>query len=1692
MWEVHKAMKAADDPVAAFYKEESQPAETDTIAYTLRKKGPKTLKEGFQGYIEPIPANRGIVVVPVGMTPQPRTFEKTPLDSLYDAYADEQDLFELDESAATVEVREERLPDYGAALGNFDAEIKDIPWDSDNKDYFQDEVVWGYVSQEASKSIFMKAYHQALFADTSNILEGDAGPQYHSPLLGVDVNDPTAAMAVQGFEMIFGAVGGELIEKGKDKAKDAAGNAAKKLSKNLEKKLGGKVGAVLKDMAAKNAVKMKSAVGKALKGLKPSVKAKLGAGRVKAFLGKIATRIKNFFIARLKKFITKFIIKSAVIKGVSAALIATATAATVATLGIMSWLLALVTAMVTVINVILGVMDTIMAVIMVVLPPILEQVLDSEGFCPDGFKPIDVLIPEAAYFMITTFIPLGDILDLVAPYLCFGDRAPHVIGKQKIVSQPYYEDTTLSLYHRSAGPAEEPRGSTTKRVERKIPAGFVCPAGMDRCYGPCPVGTKALTDADLVCWQDSYGRGVGRLPDIRECSFFGSGMRDDGVSCWEDWRGLGGGQCSGGNCWGGEYNPIQCEPCKAGTYPLGLFCVKDSYGRGAGYGARTAPCSDFGDRRDDGTVCWGKSGEVCGDNCAAGWDHCKHRWWNGGHCNGWHWARCNSWGRHECTGGCRTTCSPVYLGSRIELEQRLRCNGNDDREALLCYPQCRSGYSGKGPVCWSNESEYRRRCWGGTVNPIQCAPIRCEPIFNKGGCGCIKKNLFDRQFCRPDEEMNAALCYRRCNPGYTGIGPVCWSNEKTQGRPTMAKGTDLVYDPGYNPPPIDQLKFAWCNYASPTMMDRMSQFYYDQAMLNQVQTDDGRVEVSYIATFYGVIASSELTCDVVCAMRTVRFEPYTGARYEEIVGTSYKDDPDNKDNLFSYRRFYFTKLPTDPQGVFTVTGCTNNDYTAPDAMVPSFNPEGSNYVPSVPKVFEVTEKKKSAVNKALSALAGIAMGAAAAGAGSVGGKMGGRRGGKTKTEFGPNGDKTVTRMVNERGAMIGGLVAGFAAAQAQNAVGPAIAEMDSQLAKLDAQLANRPADGETEEYLAGSSRTGIMLFTNNDNFFINRGLIYEQSTGFVPNINFCARVQTTNSMCTYRYNLRDAINKYHAETSNRRITTIDLVEPRGRDGCYFKWREVSYDPATNQRGLVTADKEIVLKYEIADDATCTFVPTTFTTDLTPYPIRRVAIPQTNPVEFIHPTRKVVPPATAGGQPTLLPLFPKKPWTIPVALPPTTTLGGPKCPTRKCENKEQIDKLVTDFNAAQPARKILKVLKGWTPRADRCDYEVEMMRINSAGKKVMAKETVSMTVREVAGTACLFERTADGSEALNSGTFIQANTPLLAGDASGGVFSFSSLVAGVRNTMSSVISPLLKLDLEKNLKDPVLKSNTAVTTVYDTVINNQELQGCPSVKCSDPAILDAIIARYNEDNAPNAEEGGEGNTMRRILKAGISGPNSCDILFENLYEQYEDVLYDPTESTVGTKVFRFKLENAGACKFRVAAGADAVTDISNSSPVLRSEMTGLSQPYSQKGCAVKCRDAGILASVKAALEKKYVTKDYIPVYKTILQSFSPNPTTCEYKVLKDVSQRDLSTRQFEESSDIETFVRVTFNMNAAACSFTINNLYEVVEDELDYRPDPRTGEDVPFVKGEAIKLPALFEYDDTNPSARVNSEPQQIS
>jgi hypothetical protein len=75
-----------------------------------------------------------------------------------------------------------------------------------------------------------------------------------------------------------------------------------------------------------------------------------------------------------------------------------------------------------------------------------------------------------------------------------------------------------------------------------------------------------------------------------------------------------------------------------------------------------------------------------------------------------------------------------------------RCGGGKELDQGLCYPVCKAGFKGVGPVCWST----------GTAAPYG----RGEGVTP--ACDAATP------------EMDAGLCYARCGAGYAGVGPVCW------------------------------------------------------------------------------------------------------------------------------------------------------------------------------------------------------------------------------------------------------------------------------------------------------------------------------------------------------------------------------------------------------------------------------------------------------------------------------------------------------------------------------------------------------------------------------------------------------------------------------------------------------------------------------------------------------------------------------------------------------------------------------------------------------------------------------------------------------------------------------------------------------------------------------------------------------
>jgi hypothetical protein len=305
-----------------------------------------------------------------------------------------------------------------------------------------------------------------------------------------------------------------------------------------------------------------------------------------------------------------------------------------------------------------------------------------------------------------------------------------------------------------------------------------------------------------------------------------------------------------------------------------------------------------------------------------------------------------------------------------------------------------------------------------------------------------------------------------------------------------------------------------------------------------------------------------------------------------------------------------------------------------------------------------------------------------------------------------------------------------------------------------------------------------------------------------------------------------------------------------------------------------------------------------------------------------------------------------------------------------------------------------------------------------------------------------------------------------------------------NVFNSIINPIKTQDPLGVLNRNVTEAQTAAQNTLNSVAANQTLQGCPNTKCSDPAVLAAIMAGYNNANLSKEQYGAETNTMIQIAKAGVAGPNACDVLFTDLYNQFDDYLYPavgPSEKTTMTK--RFTLTNTGNCVMAVAPGG--IIDVSMNAVGIMSSAANLTTPYSTEQCKVNCRDNALLASLKAKLNTDSQTATVLPNFTTVTQSFLNGYSTCEYMMTKDITTKNATTGTFSTESAIETFVTATFNVNPTTCAATLNTVTEFDPDLITTTTDNTTGNTTSFIKGVKVNLPLLFNYDNTTPSSLVN-------
>lgn len=1633
-----------------------------------------------------------------------RAFVATPLDAAYDAY--EQAEYEAQEAinAASPELEpvKETIPDYGSSLSPGDVDITNIPWDSDNKDQLPSDILWGFVTKQASKSLFLKVYSRTVLSDPAAIQDLDPNndaspPAYRSPILPISTQDEYGTMGLMAAEGLVGAVGQFF-------------NPINMVQSKLTKLWGEK----MEDVAKKNAEQIATKLAKFNK----RIGQKAGSGASKKLSKNIFGKLKNKMLQKISITAIKSRIRTILMNIFTKSTIAALTTASVLSFGAASPALAIFIAVTIVIDIALFAVDAILMAAPIFMPPILEKYLEGEGICPDGSKTIYELIPDrTAYFIFTMFVPLADIMDLLGPYVCW-DGAD-VKLKTRLFTPSYYEDKTLSLaYHDYAKEiqGEDKRyGSDIREGDEKMDGNrkLIYSNGFFREI--CAPGTQATSNEDRMCNKITKPVEDNMAPQLKTCDV----MRD-------------------------EFS-----------------------------------------RRDNVTYT-------------------------------------NLWKDDTTTGNC-----------------------------FEDYTQGSTKCSLVASDTFDGET--------GGFTKIVCTG-------DSRGCGCVRATKQQRASCPDGYELdnNDFRCYKSCGPGFTRRGMQCFSNTNSYIRRFESPSSDYqTINPGYQAPRLlggltGNEEIRYCNFASPVMLDRMAQFYYDQSYLHPdiVQldvetlpggnTDKNRaiidlsggatlVQWDYISRFYGVIASSELSCDVACEIRRMTYNPVTGASYSEDIGCVNETNPEDDK---CKRRFYFTRLDSDPQGIFTVTGCTNSDGTAPEADVNSWD-DGVEYVPSLPKVFQqksspnpVTWTKNDMIRAGVQVLGNTTA--------LVGGMVIAKKGGTKTTRQNKDGSTSTTRQASfgsTAGAAVFSVGAGLLTQKIVEKLPQDPATETGSKFLTDTKLNDEDTDDiyyvmKRDNYVDASNKPATLE--------INFGPIYEQAIGFVPRITRCSKAIISPDQCAHKYVLRDTIAQYERENPKKRVKQVDLIEPRGKDGCFYRWKEVNYDPNTNQEDNNFANKSIIYKYKINNQKTCVFDPDRIIYDFddTTYPLRTMKFNTvegsytsrkkiTKPVRKIRieggtnflqisqivvyntdyvnvakgkvPTSNTTAPYVENGvaavatnatdgvdmarampniycserpnnavfeidlgkehsihsisiynrndsyatrwngykvncydaagalnytfpldggtdKPNYVNTFSEFPavdlerrnplnsFQVPLAMPPQTTLGGAACPAARCENLDQAELLMKDFNDAPEnvSRKIMKITKAWTPRVDRCDYEVEMMRVDPAGKKTFQVETLYMNVAARDGSPpCTFKRTGDGSDVVNSGTYIQSNTPPFTyrgiGDTTiTGRMAYEKVTNTVTNAFGTISQALQQKKPLETLKARAIDADNATKAALSYVAANQTLQGCPT-KCSDPSVLTTIFNQYNAENAQLKEQfGASRSLMNRIVKAGGAGPTECDILFEEQAESYDDALYPPTTSEKKLRSMRVKMTNTGNCKWTVApaaAGSSSFKDVSGDAVGLLADTSQLAGAgFTIPACQVDCRAPANLKAVQAAVNAAATGGNITTNFRQVTQSFRNGASVCEYAMMKDVTTRDPYTRTSTTDTDLETYVTATFTRDAGAtCKHTLSRAVEFYPDALEERVNRATG-DIEYYLGEKLMTPPLlFSYDSTTPSALVNAAAQNM-
>jgi hypothetical protein len=184
-----------------------------------------------------------------------------------------------------------------------------------------------------------------------------------------------------------------------------------------------------------------------------------------------------------------------------------------------------------------------------------------------------------------------------------------------------------------------------------------------------------------------------------------------------------------------------------------------------------------------------------------------------------------------------------------------------------------------------------------------------------------------------------------------------------------------------------------------------------------------------------------------------------------------------------------------------------------------------------------------------------------------------------------------------------------------------------------------------------------------------------------------------------------------------------------------------------------------------------------------------------------------------------------------------------------------------------------------------------------------------------------------------------------------------------------------------------------------------------------------------------------------------------------------------------------MTNTGNCVLQFKPGS-SVIDLSSNAIGIISPSSVPATTFNAPKCQVNCRDPALLASLKTRLNSTTSTGG-ITNFTAIMQSFAQSDSICEYYMTKDVTKQNTRTKRTTTDRGLYTYVTANFTVNSSNCSFTLGSAIEADPDLITTQLDNITGMTTASLNGQPLKLPYLFNYDNTEPSSRVNETPLNL-